>query len=66
MTPPIKGRSLACPMTISVYPHERDALLRIMREKGLKSAFDVVRMFAAESRSRFVRADDFCLPKKKS
>jgi hypothetical protein len=66
MSEPIKGRTLAVPMTISVYPHERDALLRIMREKKLKSVFDVVRFFASQSRSRFVRPDDFCLPKEKS
>jgi hypothetical protein len=66
MNPAIKGRTLAVPMTISVYPHERDALLRIMHEKKLKSVFDVVRFLASQSRSRFVRAEDFCLPKEKS
>lgn len=61
-----KGRTLAIPMTFSCYPHERDAMLRIMREKNLKSVFDTVRLFAAESRRSGVKAEDFCLPKKKS
>lgn len=66
MAEPTKGRTLAIPMAISVYPHERDALIRIMEDKQLKSVFDVVRLFAAESRAKYVRPDDFCLPKRKS
>lgn len=61
-----KGRTLATPVTFSCYPHEHEALKRIMREKKLKSVFDVVRLFAAESRRNGVKAEDFCLPKKKS
>lgn len=61
-----KGRTLATPGTFCCYPHEREAMLRIMREKKLKSIFDVVRLFAAESRRCGVKAEDFCLPKQKS
>lgn len=66
MNPLVKGRSLAAPVTFSCYSHEHEALRRIMREKNLKSVFDVVRLFAAESKRCGVKAEDFCLPKKKS
>lgn len=59
-------KELAFPMTISLYPREKDALLRIMREQNLKSSFDVVRLFAAGSRKKGVRPEDFGAPKKKS
>jgi hypothetical protein len=54
-------RSFAFAMTISVYPHEKEALIRIMREEGLKSTFDVVRKF-----SRDLNRRDFEPPKKKN
>jgi len=40
----MNGKLLAAPLTFSVYPRERDALLRIARERKLKSLFDVVRL----------------------
>lgn len=66
MNEPKKGRTLATPMTFSCYPHERDALHRLRRERRLKSIFDVVRLLAANSRKCGVKAEDFCLPKEKS
>jgi hypothetical protein len=66
MSEPKKGRTLAIPMTFSCYPHERDALQRILRAKNLKSVFDTVRLLAEDSRHCGVKAEDFCSPKKKS
>ncbi len=59
-----KFRTLAQPMTVSVYPHERDALLRIMAELRVKSTFDVVRVLARESNRKHM--DAFSPPKFKS
>ncbi len=53
-------------MTFSVYPRERDALLRITRERKLKSPFDVVRMLARENPNKSVRPNDFSEPRVKS
>lgn len=39
-------------MAFSVYPHERAALIRLARERKLKSLFDVVRWLARKSRVR--------------
>lgn len=52
MNQPKKSRGLAVPMTISVYPHERDAMMRMMRDEGLKSVFDVVRRMAQDLNCR--------------
>lgn len=62
----MSAKSLAKPMTFSVYPRERDALLRITRERRLKSPFDVVRMLAKENLNKSVRPEDFSEPKVKS
>lgn len=48
-------------ITFAVYPHERDALLRIAEENGYKSAFDVVRAMAEQVKSR-----DFEPPRKRN
>lgn len=56
-----KHRVLAVPMTISVYPHERDALIRLMNDNRFKSTFDVVRKLAQDLKVR-----DFEPPKKRS
>lgn len=61
-----KERTLATPTTFSCYPHERNALHRLMREYQLKSVFDVVRLFAAKAHRCGVQAGDFCPPKNKS
>jgi hypothetical protein len=62
----MNAKSLAKPMTFSVYPRERDALLRIARERKLKSPFDVVRMLAHESPNKSIGLRDFSEPKVKS
>lgn len=62
----MNSKPLAKPMTFSVYPRERDALLRITRERKLKSPFDVVRMLAQENTSQSVRPEDFSEPRVKS
>lgn len=50
-------------MAFACYPHERNAIQRIMEEQNLKSTFDVVRWFAAGNRAA---EGDFRAPKQKS
>ena len=52
-------------MVFSVYPREREAIQRIMKDRNLKSTFDVVRLFA-ERAGVTVRKSDFNAPKYKS
>ena len=50
-------------MAFACYPHERNAILRIMGEQNLKSTFDVVRLLASGHKPA---EGDFRAPKKKS
>ena len=51
-------------MTISVYPRERLAILRIARAQKLRSLFDVVRMLADGNPN--IKPTDFSPPRFKS
>jgi hypothetical protein len=53
----------ARPITFSVYPSEHAAMIRIMHEQRLKSAFDVVRVMAATSQHAL--QGDFKEPKRR-
>jgi hypothetical protein len=66
MTDSKKPSTLAAPVTFSCYPHEHESLRRIMRERKLKSVFDVVRFLACESHRCGVKPGDFHPPNKKS
>ena len=63
MTQTTKNKPLAITMAFACYPHERNAIQRIMEEQNLKSTFDVVRWFAAGNRAA---EGDFRAPKQKS
>lgn len=58
-------KELATPMVFSVYPREREAIYRIMKDRNMKSTFDVVRLLA-ERAGTAVRKSDFNVPKYKS
>ena len=45
-----EAKEYAAAMVFSVYPTERELILRIMQEKKLKSTFDVVRLLAKEAK----------------
>jgi hypothetical protein len=62
----MNGKHLAAPLTFSVYPRERDALLRIARERKLKSLFDVVRLLVVDTRDKSIKPEEFSPPKFKS
>lgn len=53
-------------MTISVYPRERLAILRIARAQKLRSLFDVVRMLADGNPNSAIKPTDFSPPRFKS
>jgi hypothetical protein len=59
----VGNKSLAITMAFACYPHERNAILRIMAEQNLKSTFDVVRLLASGHKPA---EGDFRAPKKKS
>lgn len=43
-----KRCDFATSMTFSVYPHEKETIIRLMQRNSLKSSFDVVRKMAEE------------------
>lgn len=62
----MNGKHLAAPMTFSVYPREREVLLRVARERKLRSLFDVVRLLVVETQGKSIKPEEFSPPKFKS